>query len=111
MSLPPLVDAAWVQERLGEEDLLLGDVRGPNAHQRGHLPGAIPLVLGSPPPLATRETVREFATEVQRRLGRHGVTGAERLGLYHPGGRVGAAPPAPAGAPARAPPGPGGARR
>ena len=76
MSLPPLVDAAWVQEHLGEEDLLLGDVRGPNAHQRGHLPGSIPLVLGSPPPLATRETVQEFAVEVQRRLGRHGVTGA-----------------------------------
>jgi len=98
MSLPPLVDAAWVQERLGEEDLLLADVRGPNAHQRGHLPGAIPLVLGSPPPFATRETVREFATEVQRRLGRHGVTGAERLVLYDRGDCVGAASSAQAAA-------------
>jgi thiosulfate/3-mercaptopyruvate sulfurtransferase len=89
--LPPLVDAAWVQEHLGEEDLLLGDVRGPNAHQRGHLPGSIPLVLGSPPPLATRETVQEFAVEVQRRLGRHGVTGQERLVLYDRGDCVGAA--------------------
>jgi thiosulfate/3-mercaptopyruvate sulfurtransferase len=89
--LPPLVDAAWVQEHLGEEDLLLGDVRGPNAHQRGHLPGSIPLVLGSPPPLATRETVREFAVEVQRRLGRHGVSGRERLVLYDRGDCVGAA--------------------
>ena len=52
--LPPLVDAAGVQDHLGEEGLVLGDVRGPNAHQRGHLPGSIPLVLGSPPPLATR---------------------------------------------------------
>ncbi len=91
MSLPPLVDAAWVREHLGEEGLVLGDVRGPNAHQRGHLPGSIPLVLGSPPPLATRETVREFAVEVQRRLGRHGVTGAERLVLYDRGDCVGAA--------------------
>ncbi len=89
--LPPLVDAAWVQEHLGEEDLVLGDVRGPNAHQRGHLPGSIPLVLGSPPPLATRETVQEFAVEVQRRLGRHGVTGQERLVLYDRGDCVGAA--------------------
>jgi thiosulfate/3-mercaptopyruvate sulfurtransferase len=89
--LPPLVDAAWVQEHLGEEDLLLGDVRGPNAHQRGHLPGSIPLVLGSPPPLATRETIQEFAVEVQRRLGRHGVTGQERLVLYDRGDCVGAA--------------------
>ena len=91
MSLPPLVDAAWVQEHLGEEDLVLGDVRGPNAHQRGHLPRSIPLVLGSPPPLATRETVQEFAVEVQRRLGRHGVTGQERLVLYDRGDCVGAA--------------------
>jgi 3-mercaptopyruvate sulfurtransferase SseA len=89
--LPPLVDAAWVQEHLGEEGLVLGDVRGPNAHQRGHLPGSIPLVLGSPPPLATRETVQEFAVEVQRRLGRHGVTGRERLVLYDRGDCVGAA--------------------
>jgi thiosulfate/3-mercaptopyruvate sulfurtransferase len=89
--LPPLVDAAWVQEHLGEEDLVLGDVRGPNAHQRGHLPSSIPLVLGSPPPLATRETVQEFAVEVQRRLGRHGVTGRERLVLYDRGDCVGAA--------------------
>jgi thiosulfate/3-mercaptopyruvate sulfurtransferase len=91
VTLPPLVDAAWVQEHLGEEDLVLGDVRGPNAHQRGHLPGSIPLVLGSPPPLATRETVQEFAVEVQRRLGRHGVTGRERLVLYDRGDCVGAA--------------------
>jgi thiosulfate/3-mercaptopyruvate sulfurtransferase len=89
--LPPLVDAAWLQEHLADEDVLVGDVRGPNAHQRGHVPGSIPLVLGSPPPLATRETVAEFATEVQRRLGRHGVTGDERLVLYDRGDCVGAA--------------------
>ena len=89
--LPPLVDAAWLQERLGEGDVLVGDVRGPNAHQRGHVPGSIPLVLGSPPPLATRATVEEFAIEVQRRLGRHGVTGDERLVLYDRGDCVGAA--------------------
>src|SRR5689334_12144175 len=89
--LPPLVDAVWLQEHLADEDMLVGDVRGPNAHQRGHVPGSIPLVLGSPPPLATRETVAEFATEVQRRLGRHGVTGQERLVLYDRGDCVGAA--------------------
>jgi thiosulfate/3-mercaptopyruvate sulfurtransferase len=89
--LPPLVDAAWVQEHLGEPDLLLGDVRGPNAHQRGHLPHSIPLVLGSPPPFANPETLGEFAVEVQRRLGRHGVTGEERLVLYDRGDCVGAA--------------------
>jgi len=89
--LPPLVDAAWLREHLGDDDLLVGDVRGPNAHGRGHLPRSIPLVLGSPPPLATRETIQEFATEVQRRLGRHGVTGEERLVLYDRGDCVGAA--------------------
>jgi thiosulfate/3-mercaptopyruvate sulfurtransferase len=89
--LAPLVDAGWVQAHLGEPDLVLGDCRGPNAHQRGHLPSSIPLVLGSPPPLADRETVREFAVEVQRRLGRHGVRGEERLVLYDRGDCVGAA--------------------
>src|ERR687888_1472300 len=89
--LPPLVDAAWVREHLGEPDLVLGDCRGPNAHQRGHLPASIPLVLGSPPPLADSETVREFAVEVQRRLGRHGIDGSEKLVLYDRGDCVGAA--------------------
>jgi thiosulfate/3-mercaptopyruvate sulfurtransferase len=89
--LPPLVDAAWVREHLDDPDVVLGDCRGPNAHQRGHLPRSIPLVLGSPPPLADRETVREFAVEVQRRLGRHGVRGDERLVLYDRGDCVGAA--------------------
>ena len=89
--LPPLVDADWVREHLDEPDLVLGDCRGPNAHQRGHLPRSIPLVLGSPPPFADRETVREFAVEVQRRLGRHGVRGEERLVLYDRGDCVGAA--------------------
>jgi thiosulfate/3-mercaptopyruvate sulfurtransferase len=89
--LPPLVDAAWVREHLGEPDLVLGDCRGPNAHQRGHLPASIPLVLGSPPPLADRDIVQAFAVEVQRRLGRHGVRGDERLVLYDRGDCVGAA--------------------
>jgi thiosulfate/3-mercaptopyruvate sulfurtransferase len=89
--LPPLVDPGWVQEHLGEPDVVLGDCRGPNAHQRGHLPGSIPLVLGSAPPLADSDTIEEFAVEVQRRLGRHGVDGSERLVLYDRGDCVGAA--------------------
>jgi thiosulfate/3-mercaptopyruvate sulfurtransferase len=89
--LPPLVDADWVQEHLGEPDLVLGDCRGPNAHERGHLPRSIPLVLGSPPPLADHETIEAFATEVARRLGRHGVDGGEQLVLYDRGDCVGAA--------------------
>ena len=89
--LPPLVDAAWVQEHLADPDLVVADVRGPNAHKRGHLPGSIPLVLGSPPPFADAERLTEFATEVQRLLGRHGVTGAERLVLYDRGDCIGAA--------------------
>ena len=49
-SLNSVVDAAWLAEHLGEDDLVVGDVRGPNAHMRGHIPGSRPLVLGSPPP-------------------------------------------------------------
>src|SRR5205807_1995221 len=76
----------------GEPDLVLGDVRGPNAHARGHIPGAIPLVLGSPMPLADPDAVDDFAREIGLRLRRHGVTGEERLVLYDRGDGVGAMP-------------------
>lgn len=92
--LPPVVDATWLAERLGEPDLVVADVRGPNAHARGHIPGSRPLVLGSPPPLADRETLSALATEVALRLRRHGLTGGERLVLYDRGDGVGAMPAA-----------------
>ena len=87
---PPVVDAAWVAEHLGEDGLLLADVRGPNAHIRGHLPGSIPLVLGSPAPVTDRAVLEELASEVGLRLRRHGVTGEERLVLYDGGDCIGA---------------------
>jgi thiosulfate/3-mercaptopyruvate sulfurtransferase len=89
--LAPVVDAAWVAERVGEEGLLLADVRGPNAHARGHLPGSIPLVLGSHAPSTDRETLEALARDVGLRLRRHGVTGDERLVLYDGGDCVAAA--------------------
>src|SRR5207253_3338761 len=89
--LPPVVDADWVAERLDEADLLLADVRGPNAHQRGHLPGSIPLVLGSPSPQTDRGVVEALASEAALRLRRHGVTGEERLVPYDGGDCVAAA--------------------
>ena len=70
MTLPPVVDAAWVAEHLGEDGLLVADVRGPNAHIRGHLPGSIPLVLGSPAPVTERAVLAELASEVGLRLRR-----------------------------------------
>jgi thiosulfate/3-mercaptopyruvate sulfurtransferase len=88
--LPPVVDAAWVADHLGEPDLLLADVRGPNAHTRGHLPGSIPLVLGSPAPVTDAEVLKALAAEVGLRLRRHGVTGRERLVLYDGGDCIGA---------------------
>src|SRR5437867_4456104 len=88
--LPPVVDASWVAERIGEPGLLVADVRGPNAHIRGHLPGSIPLVLGSPSPSTDRDVLEALAGEVGLRLRRHGVTGAERLVLYDGGDCVSA---------------------
>lgn len=87
---PFVVDAEWVAGRLGEPGLLLADVRGPNAHARGHLPGSIPLALGSPAPVTDREVLEELASEVGLRLRRHGVTGEERLVLYDGGDCIGA---------------------
>jgi thiosulfate/3-mercaptopyruvate sulfurtransferase len=89
--LPAVVDVAWVAAHLGDDDLVLADVRGPNAHGRAHLPRSLPLVLGSPPPTSDRETLDAFASEVGLRLRRQGITGEERLVLYDGGDCVGAA--------------------
>lgn len=92
--LPPVVDVAWLQRHLGDADLFLGDVRGPNAHARGHIPQSKPLVLGSPPPMSDRATLEALAPEVGLRLRRHGVTAEHRLVLYDRGDGVGAMPAA-----------------
>jgi thiosulfate/3-mercaptopyruvate sulfurtransferase len=92
--LPAIVDVDWLERELGAEDLVLGDVRGPNAHARGHIPGSRPLVLGSPPPMSDRDVIESLASEVGLRLRRHGVTGEERLVLYDRGDGVGAMPAA-----------------
>jgi thiosulfate/3-mercaptopyruvate sulfurtransferase len=47
--LPAVVDAAWLEAHLTDPDLVVGDVRGPNAHMRRHIPGSRPLVLGALP--------------------------------------------------------------
>src|ERR671936_2811089 len=92
--LPAVVDIGWLQEHMHDGDLFLGDVRGPNAHTRGHIPGSRPLVLGSPPPMSDRSALEALAPEVGLRLRRHGVTGRERLVLYDRGDGVGAMPAA-----------------
>jgi thiosulfate/3-mercaptopyruvate sulfurtransferase len=91
---PSVVDAQWLHEHLDEPDVVVGDVRGPNAHMRGHIPGSRPLVLGSPMPTSDEDATREFAREIQLRLRRHGITGGERLVLYDRGDGVGAMPAA-----------------
>jgi thiosulfate/3-mercaptopyruvate sulfurtransferase len=90
----PVVDSVWLTEHLGDDDLVVGDVRGPNAHMRGHIAGSRPLVLGSPPPAADEESARELAREIALRLRRHGITGRERLVLVDRGDGVGAMPAA-----------------
>ena len=89
-----VVDAGWLAEHLEEDDLVVGDVRGPNAHMRGHIPGSRPLVLGSPPPAADEDSARALAQEIALRLRRHGITGRERLVLVDRGDGVGAMPAA-----------------
>ena len=92
MNLNSVVDGAWLEEHLGDEDLVVGDVRGPNAHMRGHIPGSRPLVLGSPPPGADEATAAALAQEIALRLRRHGITGRERLVLVDRGDGIGAMP-------------------
>ena len=90
--LPRVVDAAWLAAHLGEDDLVVGDVRGPNAHMRGHIPGSRPLMLGSPPPGADEAIAAALAQEIALRLRRHGITGRERLVLVDRGDGMGAMP-------------------
>jgi thiosulfate/3-mercaptopyruvate sulfurtransferase len=92
--LPAVVDTQWLAAHLSDEDVVVGDVRGPNAHARGHIPGSRPLVLGSPPPSADAESLAELAQEIVLRLRRHGITGRERLVLVDRGDGVGAMPAA-----------------
>jgi len=91
---PTVVDVRWLAAHLGDDDLVVGDVRGPNAHSRGHIPGSRPLVLGSPPPSADAASLKEVAQEIVLRLRRHGITGRERLVLVDRGDGVGAMPSA-----------------
>jgi thiosulfate/3-mercaptopyruvate sulfurtransferase len=91
---PRVVDTQWLSEHLHDSDLVVGDVRGPNAHMRGHIAGSRPLVLGSPPPLADEASVAELAKEVALRLRRHGITGEEKLVLVDRGDGMGAMPAA-----------------
>jgi thiosulfate/3-mercaptopyruvate sulfurtransferase len=91
---PSVVDVQWLAAHLGDDDLVVGDVRGPNAHSRGHIPGSRPLVLGSPPPSADAASLKEVAQEIVLRLRRHGITGRERLVLVDRGDGVGAMPSA-----------------
>ncbi|MBA2470176.1 MAG: sulfurtransferase [Chloroflexia bacterium] len=37
----PIVSADWLTARLGDPDLLVADVRAPDAYRAGHIPGAI----------------------------------------------------------------------
>src|SRR3954467_4944061 len=92
--LPAVVDVEWLQRELGADDLFIGDVRGPNAHARGHIPGSRPLVLGSPPPMSDPDAPAALAAEVGLRLRRHGVTSEQRLVLYDRGDGMGAMPAA-----------------
>src|SRR2546423_5848845 len=102
--LPAVVDVAWLQGELGADDLFLGDVRGPNAHARGHIPGSRPLVLGSPPPMSDPEVIEALASEVGLRLRRHGVSGEERLLRLAPRRSARAMPAAPPAQPPGPPP-------
>jgi thiosulfate/3-mercaptopyruvate sulfurtransferase len=91
VSVPPVVDAAWLAEHAGEDDVLVADVRGPNAHARGHIAGSIPMMIGTPGQFSSPEVREDFAAEAALRLRRHGVTGEERLVLYDGGDLTNAA--------------------
>ena len=90
--LPAVVDAEWLAARLGEDDLVLADVRGPNAHTRGHIAGLDPADdrhAGS----VRRTEAFGLRSRPRRRCGCVGTEspGEERLVLYDGGDCVDAA--------------------
>jgi len=91
VTLPPVVNADWLAEHIGEEDVVVADVRGPNAHMRGHIAGSIPLMIGTPGQFPSEDVRAVFADEAALRLRRHGITGEERLVLYDGGDLMNAA--------------------
>jgi rhodanese-related sulfurtransferase len=62
-ALPSVVSADWVADHAREGDLVVADVRGPNAHARGHIPGSIPLVVGAPGQFTESGVVDAFARD------------------------------------------------
>ena len=78
--LPAVVGVDWLREHLEDDDLFLGDVRGPNAHARGHIPRSRPLVLGSPPPTSDPERLQELAA-LSARLERQAFLSGREFGL------------------------------
>lgn len=93
-----LVDSNWLEQHLGESDLLILDARGdpqrPGAHplfdrsasggyRVGHVPGAVPLRLREEHAYDSRpEPFQRFVDEIERAFGGVGVRGDETVVVY-----------------------------
>ena len=79
---PSVVDVHWLASHLGDDDLVVGDVRGPNAHMRGHIPGAKHVEVGQlyagPGQPESPERIRELVGAPE---------GAEVVAYCHSGSR------------------------
>jgi thiosulfate/3-mercaptopyruvate sulfurtransferase len=76
----PLATAAWLQENLGREDLLVIDASSARAHAAGHVPGAVNVDL-----FAFGGNLVAPA-EIERRMRAWGIDGRKDVVVYDPGG-------------------------
>ena len=73
-----VVDAAWLAEHLADEDLVVGDVRGPNAHMRGAKNVEVSTLFAEPGRPESPERIRELVGAPE---------GAEIVAYCHSGSR------------------------
>lgn len=70
----PLVDAAWLQARLGDPGLRVVDLRAPRAYAGGHVPGAVHVQV--------EEMGGTAVPALEDRLGRAGIARDHTVVLY-----------------------------
>ncbi|MBA1332268.1 sulfurtransferase [Candidatus Endoriftia persephone str. Guaymas] len=86
-----LVDDEWLSGRSGQAELLILDVREPQAYQQGHLPGAVNLPVNSIFGLDPRSDLMAPTSTIQRVFSTAGIDVSQQLVVYDSGTFIDAA--------------------
>jgi thiosulfate/3-mercaptopyruvate sulfurtransferase len=80
-----LVDLAWLQTHLHDEDLILVDTRADKDYAAGHIPRALLLDLADLAPRTSEQELSAFQEELKKRFALLGYTGSEKVIFYDDG--------------------------